>query len=193
MQSTLAVRATRGLRPQYAALTDISLIVLGSFFVAAMAQLTIYLPLSPVPITGQTFAVLLIGMLFGSRRGAAALLLYVAEGLAGLPVFAGARAGLASLLSPTGGYLLGFIAAAYVVGLLAERGASKRLFSTLMAFIVGSAVIYLFGVVWLSSFLGWSAALTAGMTPFLLGDAVKALLAALLLPAAWRLLSPDVG
>jgi biotin transport system substrate-specific component len=188
MQNTIAFHATQRLRPQYAVLTDISLIILGSFFVAAMAQLTFYLPFSPVPITGQTFAVLIIGMLFGARRGAAVLLLYIAEGLAGLPVFAGARAGIATLIGPTGGYLIGFVAAAFVVGYLAERGAGKNLLNTLTAFLIGSAIIYLFGVAWLSTLLGLREAIAAGMTPFLIGDAVKALSAALLLPAAWKLI-----
>lgn len=189
MQNPLALSATQRLRPQYAALTDVMLILLGSLFVAAMAQLAVYLPFSPVPITGQTFAVLLIGILLGAKRGSAALLLYIAEGAAGLPVFAGARAGLATLLGPTGGYIIGFVAAAWLVGRLAERGWGKQLVSTLGAFALGNALIYLLGLAWLSTFLGLEAAITAGLTPFIVGDVFKALLAAAILPAAWKLIT----
>ncbi len=186
MQNALAVQATHRLRPQYATLTDLILVILGSLFVAAVAQITIYLPFSPVPITGQTFAVLLLGMLLGAKRGSAALLLYVAEGAAGLPVFAGARAGIPVLLGPTGGYIFGFIAAAWLLGKLAEGGWGKSLLSTLGAFALGSGLIYLFGVSWLASIIGLREAIAAGLTPFILGDAFKALLAAVLLPSAWK-------
>ncbi len=190
MQNTLAFHATQRLRPQYASVADAALIVLGTLVLAAMAQISIYLPFSPVPITGQTFAVLLIGMLYGSRRGAATVLLYLAEGAAGLPVFAGARAGIPVLLGPTGGYLAGFVVAAYVVGFLAEQGSGQRLLNTLGTFALGSAVIYLFGVIWLSTLLGLREAVAAGVMPFLIGDAFKAVLAALLLPTVWKLIRP---
>jgi biotin transport system substrate-specific component len=169
---------------------DLSLIIGGSLFIAAMAQLSIsLLPFSPVPITGQTFAVLLVGMAFGSKRGALTLLAYLAEGAAGLPVFAEAKSGIATILGPTGGYIVGFIAAAWVVGKLAERGFDRSLLKTLAAMVIGNAIIYLFGVAWLSRFVGGlEATLAAGMYPFLIGDAVKAVLAALLLPSAWKLL-----
>lgn len=171
-------------------IVDLSLIIGGSLFIAAMAQLSIsLLPFSPVPITGQTFAVLLVGMAFGSRRGALTLLAYLVEGAAGLPVFAEAKSGIATILGPTGGYIVGFVAAAWVVGKLAERGFDRSLLKTLAAMVVGNAVIYLFGVAWLSRFVGGlEATLAAGMYPFLIGDAVKAVLAALLLPSAWKLL-----
>ena len=188
MHNAFAVHATERFRAQNAALTDLILIILGSLFVAAVAQITIYLPFSPVPITGQTFAVLLIGILLGAKRGASTLALYLAEGAVGLPVFAGASAGIAVIVGPTGGYLVGFVAAAWLLGTLAERGWGKNLLSTLGAFALGSAVIYLFGVLWLASFLGIDVAITAGLTPFLIGDAVKAALAAALLPSAWKFL-----
>jgi biotin transport system substrate-specific component len=171
-------------------IVDLSLILGGSLFVAAMAQLSISLmPFSPVPITGQTFAVLLLGMAFGARRGALTMVAYLLEGAAGLPVFAEAKSGVATVLGPTGGYIVGFIAAAWVVGKLAERGFDRDLFKTLAAMVVGNIVIYAFGIAWLSRFVpGLDATLAAGMYPFLLGDAVKAVLAALLLPSAWKLL-----
>lgn len=173
-------------------IADLSLILLGSLVVAVAAQISI--PLQPVPITGQTFAVLLVGMVLGSRRGALALAAYLAEGIAGLPVFAEAKFGLATVLGPTGGYLVGFIAAAWLVGWLAERGWDRNLFATLAAMAAGNVVIYAFGLAWLSTFpfvnglLGEAGLLTLGMIPFLFGDAIKAILAALLLPTAWKLI-----
>ncbi len=187
MQQVLAEK----ILPQRSILADISLIVLGSLFVAAMAQLSV--PLQPVPITGQTFAVLLVGMVLGSRRGGLALAAYLGEGLAGLPVFAEARSGLATVLGPTGGYLVGFIAAAWLVGLLAERGFDRSLLKTFVAMVTGNVVIYAFGLAWLSMFpfvtgiVGEAGLLPLGMFPFLIGDALKAALAALLLPSVWKL------
>lgn len=186
MQQVLAER----LITRRSVAADATLILLGSLLVAAFAQLSI--PMQPVPITGQTFAVLLVGMALGSRRGALALTAYLAEGIAGLPVFAEAKFGLATVQGPTGGYLLGFIAAAWLVGLLAEKGFDRGLLKTLAAMAAGTAMIYLCGVVWLSPFVGGiageSGALALGMYPFLLGDAIKAVAAALLLPAAWKFL-----
>lgn len=187
MQNTLALRLTGRLRERHTFLTDSALILGGSLLVAAMAQAAVYLPFSPVPVTGQTFAVLLVGMALGSQRGALALLLYLAEGALGLPFFAGGAGGPAVLAGPTGGYLVGFVAAAWVVGLLAERGMDRHILKTLGAFLVGSLVIYLFGVLWLSNFLGLEQAVRAGLLPFLVGDLIKALLAAAGLPAAWAI------
>jgi biotin transport system substrate-specific component len=157
---------------------DILLVAGGSLFVAGMAQVRIPLPFTPVPITGQTFAVLLVGAVLGSRRGA---------GLLGLPVFAGGASGLTYLLGPTGGYLVGFVVAAGLVGLMAAHGLDRRIPSALLAFLAGEIVIYLFGVAWLSVFLGIPHAIVAGLLPFLLGDAIKLALAGLVLPAAWKL------
>ena len=166
---------------------DTLLVVTGSLFVAAMAQVKIPLPFTPVPLTGQTFAVLLVGAALGSRRGAASLLLYLLQGMIGLPVFAGGASGLAVLLGPTGGYLAGFVVAAYLIGALAARGLDRRIPSALLAFLAGEAVIYLFGVAWLSLFLGIQRAIVAGFLPFLIGDVLKLVAAALVLPAAWKL------
>jgi biotin transport system substrate-specific component len=152
-----------------------------------LAQVSVPLPFTPVPLTGQTLGVLLVGAALGRRRGAASLALYTLEGVAGLPVFAGGAAGPARLLGPTGGYLVGFIAAAYVVGALAERGLDRRWRTALLPFLLGSLTIYLFGVTWLAVYLGWLPALQNGLWPFLLGDALKLLLAAGALPAAWAL------
>ena len=188
MQTTLAPTLfDRSLPRLDQRVRDILLVVGGSLFVAGMAQVRIPLPFSPVPITGQTFAVLLVGATLGSRRGAASLLLYLILGLLGLPIFAAGASGLAYLSGPTGGYLVGFIISASLVGLLAARGMDRRIPSALLAFLAGEVVIYLCGVAWLSLFLGIQRAIVAGLLPFLIGDAIKLAAAGLALPAAWKL------
>ena len=148
-------------------LCDVILIVLGALFVAALAQVKIALPFTPVPLTGQTFAVLLIGVTLGSKRGAS---------------------GLAYLSGATLGYLVGFVMAAYVIGLLAERGLERSIRTSIIPFLVGTVIIYACGVVWLAVVLGsFSKSLAAGLLPFLIGDAIKLIAASLALPAAWKL------
>lgn len=167
---------------------EIALILGGSLFIALAAQLHVVLPFSPVPITGQTFAVLLLGALYGRKRGPATVLTYLALGVMGLPVFAGGTFGIARLIGPTGGYLVGFLIAAYVVGVLSERGWDRKPWSTAASMIIGNGVIYGFGVLWLSRFVGWPAVLSTGLLPFLVGDALKIALAAVLLPAGWKVI-----
>ncbi len=169
-------------------LYDLTLIVGGSLLVALSAQLAFRLPFSPVPITGQTLAVLLVGALLGSVRGGLSMLLYLAQGVAGLPVFAAGGAGVAYFLGPTGGYLLGFVAGATLTGLLAERGWDRRIGTTLMAMLLGTVVIYAAGLIWLVVFAGAVNVLAAGLYPFLPGAVVKIVVAAMLLPQGWRLL-----
>jgi biotin transport system substrate-specific component len=164
------------------------LVVLGSLFVAICAQVTIFLPL--VPITLQTFAVLAVGAAFGMRLGAATLALYVLEGLVGLPVFAEFRAGPAVLMGPTGGYLIGFIIAAALVGWFAERGYDRRVLSMFGVMMLGAAVLYIPGLFWLGQmFTGYDKVLELGLYPFLWGDLLKAALAAVAFPTAWSYLS----
>lgn len=169
-------------------LYDSSLVLGGSLFLALSAQIAIPLPFSPVPITGQTFAVLVIGMLFGRWRGATAVLAYLAEGCAGLPVFAEGKAGLAVLLGPTGGYLASFVPAAFLAGYLAERGWDRKISTTFLAMILGNIIIFGLGAAWLSKFVGANNALSMGVYPFLAGDVVKIGLATVALPGAWKLL-----
>jgi biotin transport system substrate-specific component len=188
MNSTLApTLLTRTLPRLNRRVRDLLLVVAGSLCVAGMAQVRIPLPFSPVPITGQTFAVLVVGASLGSRRGVASLALYLLLGLLGLPFFAGGTSGLSVLLGPTGGYLIGFIIAAWLVGLLAARGLDRKIPSALLAFLAGEMVIYLFGVAWLSLYLGILHAIIAGFLPFLIGDAIKLAAAGFVLPAAWAL------
>ena len=167
-------------------LFDAALVVLSSAFVALMAQIQI--PLWPVPLTLQTLGVLFSGAVLGSRRGTLSMLLYVAEGLVGLPVFAGGASGVTQLLSPTGGYLVGFVVAGGVVGWLAERGWDRRLIWTALAMIIGNLVIYALGVTWLAIYLGdLQRALVSGALIFVPGDLIKIAVAALALPGGWAL------
>ena len=165
--------------------TKIFLVILGSLLLAVSAQFKI--PLYPVPVTGQTLAVLLIGMTYGPRLGGVTVAAYLFQGAIGLPVFAGGAFGLAALIGPTGGYLMGFLVAAIAMGYLAERGMGRSVISTALAMVVGTLVIYLMGASWLASFIGVEAAISAGVLPFLYGDAVKLIVAAGLMPLAWRL------
>jgi biotin transport system substrate-specific component len=159
----------------------------GSLFVAVCAKLKV--DIGPVPLTMQTLAVLMVGAAYGSRLGAATLLLYLAEGAAGLPVFAGPPIfGLAHILGPTGGYLMSYPIAAGLVGFMAERGFDRSFPRMLGATLLGSAVILVLGMLWLSSFLGMQKAIALGLMPFIIGDAIKATLAALTFPLAWKLI-----
>ncbi len=181
---TLSARILPSLSPKW---RDLFLVSAGAALVALLAQVKIPLPFSPVPLTGQTFAVLLVGAALGSRRGASALTLYALLGVAGLPVFAGGAFGAAYAFGATGGYLLGFIPAAFLTGWLAERGWERRLPVSLLPFLAGTLVIYVLGAGWLAFFLGWQKAFSLGILPFLAGDALKLILASLTLPAAWKL------
>jgi len=172
---------------------DAFLVVAFSLVTALTAQVALPLPFTPVPLTGQTFGVLLTGALLGPRLGALSLLLYLIEGAAGLPFFFGGTAGVAHLVGPTGGYLLSYPLAAGLVGGLAARGWDRRPASMLAAMLLGSAVIYALGAGYYAHYVGVTQAVTGGILPFLPGDALKALLAAGLLPAGWKLLGAKRG
>ena len=165
---------------------DLLLAALFSLVTALSAQIAIPLPFSPVPLTGQTFGVLLTGALLGPRLGALAIALYLVEGGLGLPFFAGGTFGPARFAGPTGGYLVAFPLAAALVGGLATRGWDRRPLTLFFAMLLGSLVIFALGAAWLAHFVGASRALTLGVVPFLPGDVVKALLAAGLLPLGWK-------
>jgi len=172
--------------PRTGVLRDILVVVGASLVTAAAARIVLPLPWSPVPLTGQTFAVLLTGAALGARRGLLAQALYLVEGAMGLPFFAGGLGGPLVLAGPTGGFLLAFPLAAAVTGLCAERGWDRRFGSTLAAMLLGSAVILVSGLALLSRFVPADRLLAAGLLPFVPGDVVKAVAAALALPAAWR-------
>ena len=162
-----------------------ALAALGSLLIAICAHISV--PMWPVPMTMQTFAVLLIGITYGPRLGLATITLYLAEGAVGLPVFA-AGSGLAYLAGPTAGYLIGFALAAVAVGTLARRGWDKSVPYALAAMVVGTLLIYIPGLAWLSAIVGFDKAVAVGALPFLAGDLVKALLGAMMLPFAHKLL-----
>ena len=168
---------------------NVLLVIAGTMVLALSARIEV--PFYPVPMTMQTFAVLVLGMACGWRLGAATMVFYLVEGALGLPVFAGTPErgiGVAYMLGPTGGYLLGFVIAGAVCGWLAERGWGRHVVSTCAAMVIGNALIYVPGLLWLGSVVGWDEpVLRWGLTPFLLGDLAKLVLAALMLPLAWRL------
>lgn len=171
--------------------TTIVLMVGFALLTAVAAQISIPLPGTPVPMTGQTFAVLLAGAALGPWAGAGSQAIYWTLGAMGLPFYSDATGGWEAATGATAGYLVGFMAAAWVVGALAEKGQDRNVWSAIPAFLAGSAVIYLFGIPWLArsveSFSTVGDALGAGFTPFVVGDAFKIVLAGLLLPLAWKL------
>jgi biotin transport system substrate-specific component len=175
--------------PRSGLLVDAVLALGGAAFVGLAAQVSFHLGFTPVPITGQTFAVLLVGAAYGSMLGAASLSLYVLLGLAGVPWYSEQKHGWEVFSGATGGYIAGFVVAAFVTGWLAERGWDKRLSSSISVMLTGSVVIYACGVIWLHHSIGvsWSTTLVDGLYPFVPGDIVKLYLAAAALPAAWTL------
>jgi len=175
--------------PQKGILVQAALVLAASAFTALAAQARVNLPFTPVPITGQTFAALLVGALLGSRLGAASMVAYWSQGAAGLPVFAGGMSGWAYASGPTGGYIVGFIAAAYAVGFLAERGWDRRPWTLALAMLVGQGLIYVGGLSWLAHFTSDKSVFELGLYPFVPGDAVKLLLAASLVPSGRAALS----
>ncbi|MEA2507218.1 MAG: biotin transport system substrate-specific component [Actinomycetota bacterium] len=193
--TTLVESIGRRNRASSTTLPHVIAIVVGSLTIALFAQISLRLPFTPVPVTGQTLAVLLVGSSLGSRRGLASVLLYLAEGAVGLPFFAAGSHGidLLRLSSATGGYLWGFAVAALVLGFLAERGWDRSVRSAIGAMLIGEIIIYSFGVPWLGHALGLTAqrALQDGLYPFVLADVAKLLLAAGCLPALWKVLGRD--
>jgi len=167
---------------------SVGLVVVFSLFIAAAAQFAIHI--GPIPITGQTFAVLLTGALLGSRLGTAAVIAYLIEGAIGLPFFAGGGAGIVRFFGPTGGYLVAFPAAAYVMGAFAEHGWDKKYWTAVQAMAIGSAIILLAGWMWFSVITTTPFDVAFGITvkPFLLGDVIKISLGAAVLPTGWALL-----
>ena len=187
MHTTLAqafLPKSRSLSPH-----SVLLAVGGSLALALSAKLQI--PFHPVPVTMQTFVLLTLAMAYGPRLAAATVALYLLQGALGLPVFAGTPEkgiGIAYMFGPTGGYLLGFLLAAALCGRLAQQGWDRNVFTTALAMLLGNAVIYVPGLLWLGALLGWDKPILQwGLLPFLYGDGLKLVLAAILLPAVWRL------
>jgi len=201
MENVISKTLAQRLRLKENLTFDTVCIISGSVFVGLSSQFAFYTPLSPVPISGQTFAVLLTGAVLGAKRGGLSMALYLAGGVMGLPVFAGGTGGPAVLFGPTAGYLVGFIPAAMLVGALAEKGFDKRWYTLLTAFVLGQVIIYALGVTRLMAFIDIKQVFKVGVLPFLLGDAIKAVLAMVVLgdaikavlamvvlPSAWKLI-----
>ena len=173
----------------------IVLILAGALLIFLTAQVRIPIPNNPVPITGQTFGVLLVGGALGFRRGLASVALYVLLGVVGLPMFAGGKGGLDVIFAATGGYLIGFVLAGAVVGRLAELGWDRHIGGALGAMALGNALIYVVAVPWLAVATGYSPgkAIETGFVPFLPGDVAKLILAAVVFPAAWWIVGRRPG
>jgi len=163
---------------------DILLVLSFTLLTAISAKIKI--EIGPVPITGQTFAVLLSGALLGAKRGALSQIFYLFGGLAGIPWFA-RGGGTAYLMSPTFGYIIGFVLAAFLVGFLCERGFDRRIETAILAMLVGNILIYFPGLLWLARFVGLEKVLSVGFYPFIAGDLIKLFLASLILPFGWKI------
>lgn len=189
-----AADVLRPVQKNYAAIYDTALVIGGSLIIGLLAQVSVWLPFSPIPVSGQTLAVLMMAALLGRNRAVMCVFAYLAQGAAGMPVFAAGRGGLAVLFGPTGGYLFGFIAAAYVAGSLAQIGWDRKVASTILAMILASAAMYACGLLWLGFFVGAKNALAFGLYPFVIGDLLKITIAAAVLPLGWKILravNPD--
>jgi biotin transport system substrate-specific component len=171
-------------------LSEAILLGAGVLLVALSAQVTFHLPGTPVPISGQTFAVLLVGSAYGATRGVTTIALYLAVGIVGLPVFSSGTSGWEQVSGATGGYLVGMLIAAGIAGLLAQRGLDRKISSAVASMLTGNVVIYVFGLAWLYHELPnatFTSTLEAGLYPFVVGDLLKVYLAGALLPGAWSL------
>jgi biotin transport system substrate-specific component len=187
----LAPSITRPIRLRRRVVAEVALVLGGTLLVACLAQVSLPLPGTPVPLTGQTLGALLVGASLGSGRALASMSTYLALGAVGLPVFAGHASGIdvLRLSSATGGYLVGMVLAAGLVGAFADRGLDRRVRSVIPAMVLGSVVIYACGAAWLANATGVDlpTALRLGVRPFLVGDALKTGFAILALPTAWRM------
>lgn len=192
--STGSLRAT--VFPRSTALTHAGFIVGGTLFIAALAQIAIPVPGSPVPVTGQTLAVYLIGTTYGARLGFATFGTYLLAGIAGAPVFApAATQGLARLTGATGGYLIGMLVATLILGALADRKADQKFKTSFPALILGSVIVFAFGLIWLNVSLNltWAQTISAGLTPFIFGEVIKIAITATSLPLIWRRISKKLA
>lgn len=187
--NTGSLRAT--VFPRSTALTQALFIVGGVGFISVLAQIAIPVPGSPVPVTGQTLAVLLIGTTYGARLGILTFATYLLAGIAGAPIFAGSTNGIEKVVGATGGYLVGMLLASFVLGYLADRKADQKFRTSFPALLLGDLIIFTLGLTWLhiSLDLSWSATIAAGLTPFILGEALKIAITATSLPLIWRRIS----
>jgi biotin transport system substrate-specific component len=185
--------------PRNSALTQALFIVGGIAFIAAMAQIAIPVPGSPVPVTGQTLAVLFIGTAYGARIGFATFASYLLAGIAGAPIFAPSATlsnhGVARLTSATGGYLVGMLIASFILGALADRRADQKFVTSYTSLLLGNAIIFGVGLTWLhlSLDLTWSQTISAGLTPFIFGEIIKIAIVGTSLPLLWKKISQTLN
>jgi biotin transporter BioY len=170
-------------------LKDVLLVL--SFILLTAISAKLKIEIGPVPITDQTLVVLLSGALLGAKRGALSQIFYLLGGLVGIPWFS-RGGGIAYLMSPTFGYIVGFVLAAYIVGFLYERGFDRKIENAILAMLVGNLLIYLPGLFWLARFVGWEKVLAVGLYPFIVGDLIKLFLAGLILPLCWKLIKVKI-
>ena len=186
------VSSTRTLRsavlPRSTALSNLGLVLGGTAFLAAMAQISIPVPGSPVPVTGQTLAVLLLGTAYGATLGFSTFAFYLLMGIAGAPIFAGGSHGISKVAGATGGYLVGMLLASLVLGALAGRKWDQRIKTVIPTMLIGSVIIFSFGVTWLHIYTGqsWAWSFDKGLTPFIFGEFLKIAIASTALPTIWR-------
>jgi biotin transport system substrate-specific component len=181
--------------PRSSALTEGLFIVGGIGFLSLLAQISIPVPGSPVPVTGQTLGVLLIGTTYGARLGFFTFASYLLAGIAGAPIFAGSSHGIEKLTGATGGYLFGMLVASLLLGYLADRKADQKFRTSFPALLLGDLVIFTFGLAWIHASLDmtWAATFKAGLTPFILGEALKIAITATSLPLVWRKISRSLN
>lgn len=185
--------------PRSSALTQALFVIGGVGFISALAQISIPVPGSPVPVTGQTLAVLLIGTTYGARLGFITFATYLLAAIAGAPIFAPSETlpsyGFARLASATGGYLIGMLVASYVLGFLADRKADQKFRTSYISLLTGSVIIFAFGLAWLhfSLDLTWAKTISVGLTPFIFGEALKIAITATSLPLIWKKISQKLN
>jgi biotin transport system substrate-specific component len=187
--SATSLRST--LIPRSTALTNAVLVVSGVLGLAALAQIALPVPGSPVPVTGQTLGVLILGTAYGSTLGVTTFALYILVGIAGAPVFANSGHGLDRIAGPTGGYLLGMLLATFVLGQLARFRLDQKFLTALPSMLIGTVTTFTFGLIWLQQYTGesWSWTFNAGLAPFVIGEVLKIAIAGTSLPVVWRVVN----
>ena len=185
-QKTLINALIQAKSKEQVIMKNIFLILSGTLFIALVANLKIVLPFTPIPITGGTFAIILVGLTYGKKLAPATLLSYIVAGSVGLPVFAGYRGGI-PFFSPSGGYLIGYFFAALICGYFADKGWTKSYYKTIFVIILANIAIYTFGLIQLSFFIGNKNVFMAGLYPFIPGDIIKMTMVTLILPTIWKL------
>jgi len=189
--SLSATSLRSSLIPRSTALSNAVLVVSGVLGLAALAQIAIPVPGSPVPVTGQTLGVLILGTTYGSTLGVTTFAMYILAGIAGAPVFANSGHGLERIVGATGGYLIGMLVATFVLGQLARFRLDQKFVTALPSMLIGTVITFSFGLVWLYQYTGqsWSWTVNAGLTPFIVGEVLKIAIAGTSLPAVWRVVN----